>query len=72
MSSLAAALIMGWVAAAIGVRLGLLWALAVLGLGLLGLAIVGIVRPSPRASFALFKFASVYMLGAMLIVAATA
>jgi len=39
---------------------------------LLGLAIVGIARPSPKASFALFKFASVYMLGAMLIVAATA
>jgi protoheme IX farnesyltransferase len=71
-SSLAAAMVMAWVAAAIGVRLGLLWALAVLGLGLLALAIVGIVRPSPRASFALFKFASVYMLGSMLIVAVTA
>jgi len=46
--------------------------MAALGLGLLGLAIVGIARPSPKASFALFKFASVYMLGAMLIVAATA
>jgi protoheme IX farnesyltransferase len=71
-SSLAAALIMAWVAAAIGAKLGLLAALAVLGLGLLGLAIVGIVRPSAKASFALFKFASVYMLGAMLIVAVTA
>ena len=71
-SSLAAALIMAWVAAAIGVRMGLMWALGLLGLGLLGLAILGIVRPSPRASFALFKFASVYMLGAMFIVAATA
>jgi len=70
-SSLAAALIMAWVAAAIGAKLGLLAALAILGLGLLGLAIVGIVRPSPKASFALFKFASVYMLGAMIIVAAT-
>jgi protoheme IX farnesyltransferase len=71
-SSLAAALIMAWVAAAIGAKLGLLAALAALGLALLGLAIVGIVRPSPKASFALFKFASVYMLGAMLIVAVTA
>jgi heme o synthase len=71
-SSLAAALIMAWVAAAIGAKLGLLAALGVLGLGLLGLAIVGIVRPSPKASFALFKFASVYMLGAMMIVAVTA
>jgi protoheme IX farnesyltransferase len=71
-SSLAAALVMAWVAAAIGAKLGLLAALAVLGLGLLGLAIVGIVRPSPKASFALFKFASVYMLGAMIIVSVTA
>ena len=71
-SSLAAALIMAWVAAAIGAKLGLLAALAALGLALLGLAIVGIVRPSPKASFALFKFASVYMLGAMIIVSVTA
>jgi heme o synthase len=71
-SSLAAALVMTGVAAAIGVQMGLLWALGALGLGLLTLAIIGIVRPSPSASFALFKFASVYMLGAMLIVAATA
>ncbi len=71
-SSLAAALIMAGVAATIGVRMGLLAALGVLGFGLLALAILGIVRPSPRASFALFKFASVYMLGAMMIVAATA
>jgi protoheme IX farnesyltransferase len=71
-TSLIAALIMGWVAATIGAQLGLLITLALLGLGLLGLAILGIVRPSPRASFALFKFASVYMLGAMLIVAVTA
>jgi protoheme IX farnesyltransferase len=71
-SSLAAALIMAWVAATIGAQLGLLAALAILGLGLLGLAVIGIVRPSPRASFALFKFASVYMLGAMIIVAVTA
>ena len=70
-SSLAAALVMAWVAAPIGVRLGLLWALGVLGVGLLGLAILGIVRPLP-CGFALFKFASVYMLGAMLIVAAAA
>jgi len=71
-SSLAAALIMAGAAAAIGVRMGLLWALGVQGLGLLALAILGIVHPSPRASFALFKFASVYMLGVMIIVAAAA
>jgi heme o synthase len=71
-SSLAAALIMAGVAATIGVRVGLLAALGTLGIGLLGLAIVGVVRPSPRASFALFKYASLYMLASMLIVAVTA
>lgn len=71
-SSLAAALVMGWIAATIGVRLGFLWALGVMGLGLLGLAVLGIVHPSRKTSFALFKYASLYMLAAMLIVAAAA
>ena len=68
-SSLAAALVMGWVAAAIGAQAGLLAALAALGLGMLGLALLGLVRPSPRASFALFKYASLYMFAAMLVIA---
>jgi hypothetical protein len=50
-----------------GIRL-----LAVLGAGLLGLAVWGLMRPSERASFALFKYASLYMAAAMAIVAATA
>ncbi len=69
-SSLAAALVMGWAAAVIGAAVGLLAALGVLGLGLLGLAMLGIVRPSPQASFALFKYASLYMGVAMLVIAA--
>lgn len=68
-SSLAAALVMGWTAAAIGARAGLLAALGVLGVGLLGLAALGVVRPSPRASFALFKYASLYMAAAMVVIA---
>ena len=68
-SSLTAALVMAWVAAAVGAQMALLWLLAALGLGLLALAIRGIARPSPRTSFALFKYASIYMLGAMVIVA---
>ncbi len=71
-SSLAAALVMGWAAAAIGAQVGLLAALAALGLGMLGLALLGIVRPSPRASFTLFKYASLYMFAAMLVVAVAA
>ena len=68
-SSLAAALVMGWVAATIGARIGGLAALGVMGLGLLGLAMLGVARPSPKASFALFKYASLYMFAAMLVVA---
>ena len=67
-SSLAAALIMAGAAATIGVQMGWLGLLAALGVGLLALAVLGVARPSPRASFALFKYASAYMLGAMLIV----
>lgn len=68
-SSLAAALVMGWIAAMIGARAGALAALAALGLGMLGLAVLGIVRPSPKTSFALFKYASLYMFAAMLVIA---
>jgi heme o synthase len=68
-ASLAAAVVMAGVAATIGVQTGLMWLLGLLGAGLLALAILGVARPSPRASFALFKYASVYMLGAMMIVA---
>ncbi len=68
-SSLAAALIMAAAAATIGVQMGWLGLLGVLSVGLLVLAVLGIVRPSPATSFALFKYASLYMLGAMLIVA---
>ncbi len=68
-SSLAAALVMGDVAASIGVGMAFLGLLGVLGVGLLALAILGVVRPSQRASFTLFKYASLYMFGAMLIIA---
>jgi protoheme IX farnesyltransferase len=68
-SSLAAALMMASVAAMIGVRWGFLRLLAALGAGLLGLAVLNVVRPSERVSFGLFKYASLYMLGSMVIVA---
>ena len=68
-SSLAAALVMAGVAATIGVQTGVMLLLGLLGFGLLALAILGVAHPSPRTSFALFKYASVYMLGAMVIVA---
>ncbi|MEJ5198328.1 MAG: protoheme IX farnesyltransferase [Anaerolineae bacterium] len=68
-SSLAAALIMAGAAATIGVQAGRLGLLGLLGVGLLALAVLGVARPSPRLSFALFKYASLYMLGAMAVVA---
>jgi protoheme IX farnesyltransferase len=71
-SSLAAALIMAAAAAAIGARMGFLAALGILSVGMLGLAVLGVMRPSPRISFMLFKYASLYMLAAMLIVAVPA
>ena len=68
-SSLVAALVMGWIAATLGAQIGWLAALAVMGLGLLALAVLGVVRPSPKASFALFKYASLYMFASMLVIA---
>ncbi|MGQ9491317.1 MAG: protoheme IX farnesyltransferase [Anaerolineae bacterium] len=71
-SSLAAALVMAWTAAAIGAQAGPLIALGVMGLGMLGLAVWGVVRPSLKASFALFKYASLYMAAAMVVIAVAA
>jgi heme o synthase len=70
-SSLAAALVMAYAAATIGASGGWIRLLGMLGAGLLGLAVWGFVRPSERASFTLFKYASVYMFASMAIVAAT-
>jgi len=46
--------------------------LALLGVGLLGLAVANVVRPSPRLNFGMFKYASLYMLSSMLLVVAGA
>ena len=52
--------------------LGLAWGyirlLAVLSIGIIGLAVFSIYRPSEKLNFGLFKYASLYMLGAMLMV----
>jgi heme o synthase len=71
-SSLAAALVMAYAAAMMGVSWGWISLLVVLGAGLLGMAVWGLVRPSVRASFTLFKYASLYMVASMAVVAATA
>lgn len=68
-SSLLAALAMGAAALGIGLDWGLMRLLAVQSLGLLALAIVMIIRPRDRINYGLFKYASVYMLSSMILMA---
>lgn len=66
-SSLLAALMMGVAAYGVGLTVGCLRVMVVLSGGLLLLAVNSMVQPSDRVNFGLFKFASVYMLSAMLL-----
>jgi protoheme IX farnesyltransferase len=66
-SSVFAALAMGWAAWGIGMEIGYLRVLLVLSGGLLTLALVSVFRPTERVNFGLFKYASLYMLAAMLL-----
>ena len=69
LSSLGAALSIGIGAVALGLAWGYLRLLAVLTMGIIGLSLVSIYKPSERVNFGLFKFASLYMLSSMLIFA---
>ena len=71
-SSVIAAVMMGLAAYGIGLTWGYLRLMAVLTGGLLILAMVSILNPSDRVNFGLFKYASLYMLSAMLLLAAEA
>jgi len=51
----------------IGIEWGFIRLLAVMSAGLLLLAIISAVRPSERINFGLFKYASLYMLSAMIL-----
>jgi heme o synthase len=66
-SSVLAALAMGLAAIMVGTSAGGLSLLVVLGTGLLILALTSVVRPSEKLNLRLFKYASVYMLGAMVL-----
>ena len=66
-SSLAAALTMGGAVVLLGMTWGYLRLLAVLSTALLLMAVYSVVRPSDRMNFGLFKYASIYMLGLMLL-----
>jgi protoheme IX farnesyltransferase len=67
LSSVAAAASMLLVAVLTGMASGNLVALLLLSGLLFLLALRSVVKPTPRLNFALFKFASVYMLGAMVL-----
>ncbi len=68
-SSVLAVIAMGLAAYWVGLSAGALGLLAVLGTSLLILALTSIIRPSDKLNFRLFKYASLYMMGAMLILA---
>ncbi len=66
-SSILAAAAIALAAFWVGTSAGALRFLVVLSTGLLILALTSVARPSARLNFSLFKYASVYMLGAMLL-----
>jgi protoheme IX farnesyltransferase len=66
-SAVLAALAMAVAAIGIGMTAGYLRLIAVLSGGLLLLAVSSTLRPSERVNFGLFKYASLYMLSAMLL-----
>ncbi len=68
-SSILAAISMGIAIYLVGSSSGALSVLAVLGTALLILALTSVFRPSEKLNFGLFKYASIYMLGAMMILA---
>jgi len=67
-SSFGAAIAIVIAALSLGLSWGYMWLLVLLSVGIMGLAIKSIFRPSEDRNFAFFKYASLYMLGSMLIV----
>jgi protoheme IX farnesyltransferase len=68
-SSVLAALAMSLAAYWVGTSAGVLSLMVVLGTGLLILALTSVARPSQKMNFTLFKYASMYMLGSMILLA---
>jgi protoheme IX farnesyltransferase len=69
LSAVIAAASIGVAGVMIGVQAGSLRLMAVLSTGLLLLSFATITRPSDRVNFGLFKYASLYMLASMLLLA---
>ena len=68
LSSLGAALAIAGVAYGLGLSWGYLRLFAVLTVGIVGLAGFSVFKPSENVNFGLFKYASLYMLGSMIMV----
>lgn len=68
-SAILATISMGISAIGIGLTWGYMRVLIVLSIGLFSFALSSMIRPSTKINFGLFKFASLYMLGSMLILA---
>ena len=67
-SSVAAAVSMVIAMIGVGTNWGYVRLLAVLSMGLLALAVSSLLKPSLRTNYGLFKYASVFMLGSMMMV----
>lgn len=67
-SNMMAAFSIGVAALGIGMAWGYLWLIILFSAGLILLTAGSLIHPSERANFSLFKFASLYMLGSMLLV----
>ncbi len=66
-SSILAAVFMGAAAYGIGINFGYLRIFALLSIGLLAIAILSLIKKSEKVNFGLFKYASLYMLSAMIL-----
>jgi len=69
LSAIIAAASIGVAGVMIGVQAGFLRLMAVLSAGLLLLSFATVFRPSERVNYSLFKYASLYMLAAMMLLA---
>ncbi len=67
-SSILAAIMMGLASLGIGMTIGYLRVLIIFSTGLIALAVFSMVKPSEKLNFGLFKYASIYMLSAMLLI----
>ncbi|MGC9358440.1 MAG: protoheme IX farnesyltransferase, partial [Anaerolineae bacterium] len=72
LSTVGATVVMLWAVYRIGVGSGLLWIARGLGGLLCGFTLASLLHPTPRLNFILYKLASLYMLGSMIVLIAGA